>query len=110
MSIHCNSCVGLRGCSRITRCHYDTEYVRQVHGIQLHRDIQWRRWKWRLEWSGVEWSGVEWSGVEWSGVDVAAPQSQQEFMEHVQLTPRTRGGGTHEIVFSGRLGLCFFAD
>ena len=63
--IHCNSCVGLRGCNRLTRCSDDTEYVRKVHGIQLHRDIQWRRWRWRLEWSGV---------------DVAVPQSQQEFM------------------------------
>ena len=38
-------------------------------------------------------------GGGWSGVDVAAPRSQQEFMETVQLTPK----GRHEIVFSAML-------
>ena len=56
-------------------------------------------------------SGVG-GGGGWSGVDVAAPQSQQEFMDNCAAhttgagrlrVARTPGGGTREIVFGARL-------
>ena len=40
-------------------------------------------------------SGVG-GGDGWSGVDVGAPQSQQEFMETVQLTPQ--GQAAYELL------------
>ena len=92
--IHCNSCVGLRGCNRLTRCQMTRNTSERCMASNC-----------TVTSSGVG-GGGGWSGVEWTWPFHS--RSRNSCMEHVQLTPRTSVGGTHEIVFSGRLGLCFF--
>ena len=49
--IHCRQLVDTETLQQGDVVSFDKEYddrKGKIQGIQLHRDIQWRRWRWRL--------------------------------------------------------------